>query len=332
MPPDAPSPPPADAADAAVEELADAVAAPAEGAAEAADEAAEKTADAAGELVEEAADLGGATPDDGGEEAVRLLNDFQEIPFWQIGLIVLGTWATIAAVRRVVPYLADRGPGQLRLSLLGAVPIARLALLVAAALWIAPLVFNINVENFLVIAGAAGLAVGFAFKDYVSSLIAGVVAVVERPYRPGDWVKIGETYGEVIAVGLRTVQLNTPADDVVNVPHLKIWSDPVVNSNDGARTLLCTADFHLAPDHDAAAVRAALADVGLTSAYLDWGRPVAVMLSETPWGTHYKLKAYPFDMRDQFAFVSDLTVRGKAAVRAAGAAQVSAAAPGPAVE
>ncbi len=38
------------------------------------------------------------------------------------------------------------------------------------------------------------------------------------------------------------------------------------------------------------------------------------MLSEQLWGTHYKLKAYPFDMRDQFRFISDLVTRGKQAI------------------
>ena len=59
----------------------------------------------------------------------------------------------------------------------------------------------------------------------------------------------------------------------------------------------------------------------LTSAYLDYAQPVVVVLHEQPWGTHYKLRAYPFDIRDQFAFVSDLTVRGKLAIAEAGATE-----------
>ena len=264
------------------------------------------------------------------EEAGRLLRELQDISFWQIGLIVLGTWSAVWLVRRTLPYFAERGPSQLRLFLLGAVPVARLALFTLAVLWVVPLVFNVNFQNFLLVAGTVGVALGFAFKDYASSLIAGVVAVFERPYRPGDWVTIDGNYGEVVSVGLRTVSLNTPADDVVTVPHAKIWSNSVSNSNDGARTLMCVADFHLAPAHDADRVRAALTDVALTSAYLGYARPVAVMLSETAWGTLYKVKAYPFDMRDQFAFVSDLTVRGKRAIAACGAAEVAAPVPAPA--
>jgi len=81
---------------------------------------------------------------------------------------------------------------------------------------------------------------------------------------------------------------------------------------------MCVASFFLQPRHDAAAVRAGLQDVALTSAFLDYEKPVIVVLSEQPWGTHYKLRAYPFDMRDQFVFVSDLTVRGKLAIAEAG--------------
>ena len=258
------------------------------------------------------------------DRAVRLLNDLQDISFVEIALIVAGTWLAIVLVRRALPFLAERGPSQVRLYLLGAVPVIRLTLLVAAILWILPIIFNITWQNFLVIAGAASVAVGFAFKDYVSSLIAGIVAIFERPYRPGDWVRIGEDYGEVTRVGLRAIAMTTPDDDVVTVPHGRLWTENVANGNAGARTLQCQAEFHLAPAHDAGAVRAALTDVALTSAYLDWGRPVVVVLEETPFSTRYKVRAYPFDLRDQFLFVSDLTVRGKRAVAAAGGVAIGA--------
>ena len=271
-----------------------------------------------------AADAGQQVADAGKEGAVRLVNNLQDISFLQIALVVAGTWVAISLIRTVLPYLAERGPNRLRLYLLGAVPIVRLVLLTCAVLWIVPLVFNVTFQNFLVIAGAASVAVGFAFKDYVSSLIAGIVAVFEKPYRPGDWVEIDGDYGEVVSVGLRALSLRTPDANVVTVPHEKIWTENVSNSNDGARTLMCVAHFYVAPDHDAQALREALTDVAVTSAFLDYAKPVAVVLSETPWGTEYKVRAYPFDMRDQFRFVSDLTVRGKRAIRDVGAVPVCA--------
>ena len=263
-------------------------------------------------------------PDGTKEKAAKLINDFQDISFLKIALIIVGVWLAIYLVRKVLPYLAERGPSQLRLYLLGAEPVLRLFFLTGAIVWLIPIVFNITLQNFFVIAGAASVAIGFAFKDYASSLIAGIVAVFERPYRPGDWVNIGGDYGEVISVGLRAVELRTAADDVITVPHLVLWDKNVSNSNDGQNTLMCIAEFHVHPDHEAAPLREALETVALTSAYLNYEKPVLVMLAETVWGTHYQLKAYPFDMRDQFAFISDMTVRGKEAIVAAGAREVSA--------
>ncbi len=258
------------------------------------------------------------------DNAVKLINDLQDISFSEIAMVILATWVAIALLRRVLPFLAERGPNQLRLYLLGAVPIIRLLLMTVAVLWIFPIVFNVTFQNFLVIAGGASVAIGFAFKDYVSSLIAGIVAIFERPYRPGDWVEIDDDYGEVQTVGLRAIRLRTASDNIITVPHVRMWDSNISNGNDGARTLMCIADFYVASDHDAATLRDRLRDVALTSAYLEFDKPVMVMLAQEPWGTHYKVKAYPFDMRDQFAFISDMTIRGKQAIAECSAREVTA--------
>lgn len=64
----------------------------------------------------------------------------------------------------------------------------------------------------------------------------------------------------------------------------------------------------------------------MTSAYLNYDEPVLVTLAETPWAAHYQLKAYPYDLRDQFSFISDMTVRGKQAITEAGGQEVTASA------
>jgi len=257
------------------------------------------------------------------EKAAQLLNDFQEISFLKIALILGVSFFVIWIIRRMLPYLANRGPSQLRLYILGAVPVLRLTIILAAILWIIPLVFNITVQNFLVIAGAASVAIGFAFKDYVSSLIAGVVAIFERPYGPGDWVEIEGDYGEVVTVGIRAIRLRTAEDNVITVPHDRIWSNNISNANTGAQTLMCIAHFYLEPDHDAVEMRKVLTDVGLTSAYLNYKKPCFVVVEQMAFGTHYQLKAYPFDLRDQFMFISDMTERGKMALARIGGRELS---------
>ena len=65
-------------------------------------------------------------------------------------------------------------------------------------------------------------------------------------------------------------------------------------------------------------MRKRLAEVAETSSYRKPGTPVTVIVFEKPWGTHYRLKAYVKESRQQFLFITDLTVRGKDAIRSMG--------------
>ncbi|MFN2360838.1 MAG: hypothetical protein ABR522_07150 [Marinobacter sp.] len=117
---------------------------------------------------------------------------------------------------------------------------------------------------------------------------------------------------------MRTVALVTVDDDYITVPHLKLWSSPVRNANNGTPTLQCSASFHVHPEHDSVRAREMLENVALTSPYLCLDEPVVVAIREETWGTKYTLRAYPVDPRMQFRFVTDLTVRGREALRRAG--------------
>ena len=112
------------------------------------------------------------------------------------------------------------------------------------------------------------------------------------------------------------------------VPHLKLWSSVVRNANNGSPTLQCTASFHVHPEHDAARARATLEDVAMTNPYLSFDEPVVVAISEETWGPRYTIRAYPVDPRQQFRFVTDLTVRRRDALARVGAGPLLPPAPG----
>lgn len=236
----------------------------------------------------------------------------------ELALIIVGAILLVVFMQRAIPWLANRLHGKRRLFLLALVPLIRLVIILAAFAMIVPLIIEPSVQNMVALLGTVGLALGFALKDYASSLIAGIVALGEKPYRNGDWVTIGGIYGEVRHVGIRSVEMVTPDDSKVFIPHLRLWNDAISNANDGEPRLLCVADFYLHPRHDARLARQILRDVALTSPYLYFDKPIAVIVQEKPWGTHYRLKAYPVDAAQQFRFISDMTVRGKAALSDSG--------------
>lgn len=245
-------------------------------------------------------------------EIGRIFKSLDTTALWELAIIVTATILLIIAVQRIAPWIASLLPGRKRQFVLAIVPYFRLLIVLTAVFMMIPLLIEPSLQNMVAIMGSLGLALGFALKDYASGLIAGIVAIGEFNYRNGDWVQLGDVYGEVRHIGLRTVEIVTPDDNRVLMPHSFLWNKPVSNANNGNARLQCVADFYLHPQHDAQKVRKALEDVVLTSSYLYFDNPVAVAVKEEPWGTHYRLRAYPVEASQQFRFITDMTVRGKA--------------------
>ena len=210
---------------------------------------------------------------------------------------------------------AERVGPHRRLVILRIVPIARLLIRAAAVVAIVPLLVEPTVPNILALSAGLGLALAYTLKDYGSSVMAGLVTVLENTYQPGDWIEIDGAYGEVTSIAGRAVHLLTADDTEVAIPHARLWSTSVSNASGGRRSLLCVANFYLHPDHDASAVRERLAEVAVSSAYRVPESSVTVIALEKPWGTHYRVKAYVKESREQFLFITDLTIRGKDMLR-----------------
>ncbi len=255
------------------------------------------------------------TTNSGKEQLSKIIRDWSEIDYVEAFLILAVGILIAWAIKWMIPKIAERLPDRFRFWVLPWEPLLRLLVLFSVFTYVVPMLIHPTSENIFAILGTLAVALGFAFKDYASSLIAGVVVLYERLYRNGDWIEIEGNYGEVVSLNLRTVQICTPDDTIVSIPHNKIWTTAIHNSNSGHRELMCVVSFYLHPDHDGNLVRDRLIDVAMTSPYLNLHRPVLVVATEEPWGTHYRLKSYPIDGRDQFQFMTDLTLRGKGMFR-----------------
>jgi small conductance mechanosensitive channel len=110
--------------------------------------------------------------------------------------------------------------------------------LLLAAVLIAVLgLFGIQTASLIAVLGAAGLAVGLALQGTLSHFASGVMLLVFRPFRPGDYVEGGSTSGTVQQIGLFSTTLHTPDNVQVIVPNASIWGDVIKNysANDTRR-------------------------------------------------------------------------------------------------
>jgi len=107
-------------------------------------------------------------------------------------------------------------------------------LILAAAVYVGLTIWKIDASGWLASAGIIGIAVGFAAKDTLSNLFAGLFIIVDAPYRVGDYVNLdsGER-GEVVHIGIRSTRLLTRDDLEVTIPNAVMGSAKVVNETRG---------------------------------------------------------------------------------------------------
>ncbi len=89
--------------------------------------------------------------------------------------------------------------------------------------------FGFNTASLLTVLGAAGLAVGLAMKDSLSNIAAGLMLLLLRPYKVGDYVDCGPVSGTIKEMGLFTTTLSTPDGIFIAAPNSVIFGTPVKN-------------------------------------------------------------------------------------------------------
>ncbi|MEA5580224.1 mechanosensitive ion channel family protein [Nodularia harveyana UHCC-0300] len=245
--------------------------------------------------------------------AAELFTEITANKIFKALISIFIAYAISISIQSFVNWLSERVPRLFRLTIKQSVPFWRGLILIITVVYLLNLFLNLSESNLLALTGTIAVGLGFAFKDYVSSIIAGVVTLFEAPYRVGDRIQIGEHYGEVIGYGLRGVRLQTPDDSTVTIPHNKVWTEPISNANSGQLEAQVVTQFYLNHHVDCDQVIRILYQAAYSSRYTQLKLPIVVVMEELTWCTHFKLRSYPMDARDEFIYQTDLMRRAKQA-------------------
>ncbi len=110
------------------------------------------------------------------------------------------------------------------------------------ALYLLLLIWDIDAAGWLASAGIVGVAVGFAAKDTLSNLFAGVFIVADAPYQLGDYIVLDDgVRGEVVHIGLRSTRIKTRNDVLITIPNSVIGTSKIVNQSGGGDTAMRVA-------------------------------------------------------------------------------------------
>jgi small conductance mechanosensitive channel len=120
--------------------------------------------------------------------------------------------------------------------------------------------FGVQTTSIVALLGAAGLAVGLALQGALSNLSAGVLLLIFRPYKVGDFVDAAGKFGKVTEIDLFTTIMQTFDNQQIIIPNGQIWGEQIVNhSHHPVRGV--DMHFGIAYDEDIDKAKAVIMDV-----------------------------------------------------------------------
>lgn len=139
------------------------------------------------------------------------------VGFWIAGMVRRGTRRAMARTSRIDVTVASFLSGAAYYLVLAVVLIAVLQL------------FGVETTSLIAVLGAASLAVGLALQGMLSNVAAGVMILIFRPFKIGDYITAGGESGTVKDINLFITELATPDNVQILVPNGDAWGSAITN-------------------------------------------------------------------------------------------------------
>jgi small-conductance mechanosensitive channel len=225
-------------------------------------------------------------------------------------VIFVVAYLVVRAATYILTRLSERSVER-RITFKMFVPVTRFVVYAAAMYLVLIPLLELTSEQILAFSAVFGAVLALGVQDLFANVVGGLVIIFERPYTVGDKVELGEHYGEVTGIGVRSTKLVTPDDSVVTVPNYLLFTKPLSNANTGSPEMMVVVEFHISVDTDTDRATAVVHDALTTSryVYLSEDRPVAVRVQDAGGYTTLRGKAYVNDVRNEKDFESEVTER-----------------------
>jgi small-conductance mechanosensitive channel len=225
-------------------------------------------------------------------------------------LVIVIAYLAAWVINRLLSYLAQRTPSH-RIQITMTIPFAKIIIYSLALYIIATAIVKPDVAELVAFFGLFGAILAFGVKDLFSDIVGGLIIMLEKPFQIGDKIAFGQYYGEVTDIGLRSTRLLTPDESLVTVPNFTIFNQPVSSSNAGKMVMLVVTDLHIDPRCDSRTAMRIAREAAVTSKFgiVSPSYPCQVLLLDNPFYRTVRVKAYVNDVRSEFTFKSDITLR-----------------------
>ena len=225
-------------------------------------------------------------------------------------VVLVVAYVLAGTLSLVLSKLADRLATR-RFRVMFLIPIVKFFVYGGALYLVLSVLFELTQTQIVAFAGLLGAALGLGLKDLLADIVGGLVVVLEQPFQVGDKVQMGEHYGEVVDIGVRSTTLVTPTDTLVVVPNFTLFNDSVANANTSDAEMLVVVEFYVDPDADVERATDIVEDALVTSPYVfvSDATPASVVVEDDLYYRTLRGKAYVNDLRSEVKFKTDVSER-----------------------
>lgn len=178
---------------------------------------------------------------------------------------------------------------------------------------------GLDITNIAIVAGALSVGIGFGLQSIVNNFVSGLILLVERPIKVGDWVGVGAYEGYVRRISVRSTEIETFDRSSVIVPNSELISGTVKNRTH--RNALGRVDVAVGVSYssDPERVKELLEKVAQESPMvLKFPAPVVSFDNFAASSLDFTVRAYVADVNKSVATATDLRIRIFKALNAAG--------------
>ncbi len=90
-------------------------------------------------------------------------------------------------------------------------------------------ILGANLTGLVAVVAAAGFAVGMALQGSLGNFASGILILMLKPYKTGDWVSAGDKFGKVEEINLFSTIMVSPGQKTLIIPNSKVTDDVVIN-------------------------------------------------------------------------------------------------------
>jgi small-conductance mechanosensitive channel len=170
--------------------------------------------------------------------------------------------------------------------------------------------WGVDLSSLAVLGGALGVGIGFGLQTIANNFVSGIVIGLERPIKPGDYVRVGDLVGTVARIGARSTEIRTADRVSILVPNSRLLEHEVVNWTHGDPISRVHLPLGVAYGSDLHQVRATLLEAARSHPdVLADPRPDVQMRGFGESSLEVELLVWTRDPRNQMQLTSDLYFR-----------------------